>query len=160
MKEIKTTRTIEEVTAYEADDGTLFKTADECKKYENSAHYAIYNQFLGLAISESFSEDQIFENFGYGSEEYSLVIIDIKDEKDLKIANMFAEMQIPKFPEKEEKKFRFDSSRIGQRILVAIGNDYCKNCYIYGTQEEMVEMFKRDIDKHFNPKKENEDVKN
>ena len=152
MKEIKTTRTIEEVTAYEADDGTRFKTADECKKYENSAHYAIYNQFLGLAISKPFPECTIFENFGYGSEEYNLVIVDIKDEKDLKIANMFAEMQVPKLHEGDEKKFRFDSSRIGQRILVAIGNEYSENCYVYGTQEELIEMFKQDIDKYYNPK--------
>ena len=144
MKEIKTTRTIEEVTAYEADDGTRFKTADECKRYENSAHYAIYNQFLGLAISKPFPECTIFENFGYGSDEYNLVIIDIKDEKDLKIANMFAEMQV--------KECRFDSSRIGQRILVAIGNEYSENCYVYGTQDELIKMFKQDIDKYYNPK--------
>lgn len=156
MKEIKTTRVIEEVTAYEADDGTRFKTADECKKYENSAHYAIYNQFLGLAISEPFPECDIFENFGYGSEEYNLAIVDIKDEKDLKIANMFAEMQVPD-ARGNEKKLRFDSSRIGQRLLVGIGCDYNENCYIYGTQEELIEKFKHDIEKFYNPKpKENE----
>ena len=157
MKEIKTTRTVEEVIAYEADDGMRFKSADECKKYENSAHYAIYNQFLGLAISKPFPECTIFENFGYGSDEYNLVIVDIKDEKDLKIANMFAEMQVPKLNEGDEKKFRFDSSRIGQRILVAIGNEYSKNCYVYGTQEELIEMFKHDIEKFYNPKPKEEE---
>lgn len=154
MKEIKTTRTIEEVTAYEADDGTRFKTADECKKYENSARYAIYNQFLKLGVAEPFSECQIFANFGYGSEEYQLIVVDIKDENDLKIANMFSEMQVPKGMNSDNA--RFGTNRIGQRLLVGIGDEYCENCYIYGTQEEIIEKFKQDIDKYYNPKPKEE----
>ena len=156
MKEIKVTRTVEEITGYEADDGTRFKTEEECKKYENSAHYAIYNQFLKLGVSEPFSECQIFENFGYGSEEYQLIVIDIKDENDLKIANMFAEMQVPKPDGSRLDRVRFGTNRIGQRLLVGIGDEYCENCYIYGTQEEIIEKFKQDIDKYYNPKPKEE----
>ncbi len=152
MNVIKTTRTIEEVTAYEADDGTRFKTEEECKRYENSAHYAIYNQFLKLGVSEPFAECQIFENFGYGSDEYQLIVIDIKDENDLKIANMFAEMQMPEREGMNLERYRFGTNRIGQRLLVGIGFNCCENCYIYGTQEELIEKFKQDIDKYYNPK--------
>ncbi len=149
MKELKVTRTIEEVTGYEADDGRRFKTEEECRKYENSAKYAIYNQFIKLGISEPFSECQIWENYGYGSEEWSLIVVDIKDENDLKIANMFAEMQVPKtsFPD----DFRFNSSHIGKRILVGIGSEYDANCYIYGTFDDLVNKFKNDMNKFFNP---------
>ena len=149
MKELKITRTIEEITGYEADDGRRFKTEEECRKYENSAKYAIYNQFLKLGISEPFGECQIWENYGYGSEEWNLIIVDIKDENDLKIANMFAEMQVPKtsFPD----NFRFNSSHIGKRLLVGIGSEYDPNCYIYGTFDDIVNKFKNDINKFFNP---------
>lgn len=37
MKEIKETRTVEELKGYEAFDGTFFRNETECKNYESSA---------------------------------------------------------------------------------------------------------------------------
>lgn len=152
MKEIKYTRTIEEIVGYEASDGKQFKTEEECRKYENSAKYAIYDQFIRLSVNGTFEECRIWENYGYGSEDYNLIVVHIKDENDLKVANMFAEMQVPNT--KNEEKNRFSSSLIGKKVLVAIGNDYDTSCYIYGTEDEIVDKFRNDIDKFFNPKEE------
>lgn len=154
MKEIKITRTIEEVAAYEADDGMRFKTKEQCEAYETSARHAIQSQFYQLSVGKSgvFRECDIFENFGYGSEEYDMIVIEIKNENDLKIANMFAEMQRGDLYNSEHCCFK--PSMIGQRILVGLGSQYDVNCHIYGTEQEMIDQFKRDMDKFFNPKME------
>ena len=53
MKEIKTTRTIEEVTGYEAFDGTRFGEREECKKYEESAEGVLKARVQQYKIGET-----------------------------------------------------------------------------------------------------------
>ena len=152
MEVIKRERTIEEIIAYEAGDGTRFASEEECKQYENSANYAIYNSFIGLSVDgKPFSECTIWEDYGYGSEEWLLLVIEIKNENDLKVANMFAEMQEPK----EDVKYtnRFKPEHIGKRLLVSIGSQYESRCYIWGTEDEIVEGFKKNLNTFFYPKK-------
>ena len=91
MKELKITKTIEEVNGYEAFDGKIFKEKEECEKYERSAYGVITKEFEQLFVGERFPECHIWEEYGYGSEEFEMAIIDIKDEKDLFIANKYFE---------------------------------------------------------------------
>ena len=155
MEVLKRTREIEEIIGYVADDGKRFSSAEECERYEESAHMAIYNGVVGLSVDgEPFSECNIWDRFGYGSEEWSLLVIEIKDEKDLKVANMFAEMQEPKVDNTYTNRFK--PEHIGKRLLVSIGNQYESRCYIWGTEEDVIEMFKKDIAPFFHPKKEGE----
>lgn len=50
MKEIKQSRIIEEVTGYEAFDGTVFKTEEECIKYEGTAEAVITKRFFSHVV--------------------------------------------------------------------------------------------------------------
>ncbi len=155
MEVIKRTREVEEIIAYEAADGTRFSSAEECEKYEQSAQVAIYNGFIGLSVDgKPFVETAIWDRYGYGSEEWEMLVIEIKDENDLKIANMFAEMQEPEVDNIYTNRFK--PEHIGKRLLVSIGSQYESRCYIWGTEEDVVERFKKDIAPFFNPKKEGE----
>lgn len=151
MKEIKVTRTIEEVTGYEASDGTYFKTKEECEKYEQSAKAAITKMFADICVKPDggdewcFRECSIFENFGYGSEEYFYVIADIKSESELKIANMYCDMHAGKYGRKLGTEY------IGKRVLIAIGSEYDQAFYVRGTEEEMAEEFKKTMARFFRP---------
>ena len=147
MKELKRERTIEEVYGYEAEDGKIFKTKEECINYEQSAKAVIEREFNQLIVGEKFYETYIWENFGYGSDEYEMAVIEIKDINDLMIANRYYEINDGKL---------IDKKYIGQKILVNIGYDYDSVKQTNPqprTQEELLEQFKNTIDEFFNPKK-------
>jgi len=145
MTEIKRTRTIEEVTGYKANDGRFFKDKEECEKYEQTAKMVIFNDFKRLIVGgDTFVECCIWENFGYGSEEYELAVIEIKDKEDLRIANMYGEINKKGTPLTEDV--------IGKRVLVHIGDIYCRDArWNPKTEDELIESFKTQIKKFFHP---------
>lgn len=149
MKELKRTKTIEEVYAYEAKDGKQFTTKEECEKYEQSAEYAVEQMFESICVKRDgearFSECYIFENYGYGGEDYCYVVADIKTEEELKIANMYGKMRASMYFKPLEAKY------IGKRVLIAIGDKWSPEFYVRGTEEEMVEEFKRTMATFFRP---------
>jgi hypothetical protein len=150
-KETKTRTITEEVVWYEAYDGERFDSEEECKKYEATATAAIEKAFYGLMVGgKPLAECDIWANFGYGSEEFEVAIIDINDEHDLEIANRFyihnkASNMIPK-------------SYIGKRVLVDIGYGFDSPCrHVEAnpqTMDELIVKFTKDMDKWFNPKEE------
>lgn len=147
MKEIKVTRTIEEV-GYEANDGTTFKTKEECLKYEQSAEAAITMMFENICVKHygrvRFDEDVIFANYCSFSDDF-FVIADIKTEADLKIANMYGSMWAGIWCEK------LTSDRIGKRVLINLGCDSNHVFCSLGTEEEMVEEFRMTMERFFRP---------
>ena len=149
MKEIKRTRTIEEIDCYEAFDGKRFTSKEECEKYEASSYGVIAKEFEKLFIRESFPECEIWEHFGYGSEEYEMAIIDIKDENDLFIANRYYE-HINNGNIKPESLI--GSEYIGKRVLVSLGCFCDRSVYPYPrTWDELNDQFKREMTRMFNP---------
>lgn len=151
MKEMKRTRTIEEVTGYEAEDGTVFLTKEECEKYESTAKVAVYKAFKELMVNgKEFAECEIWENYGYGSEEFDLAVIEIKNETDLEIANRYYELS---------GGHSISKDYIGKKVLVNIGFCYDdrKDCPPNPrTKEMLVEDFTKDVAKFFEPEvKEN-----
>jgi len=151
MKEIKRVKTIEEITGYEACDGKWFANKDECLKYEETARAVIFKEFKQLMIGEPFPECNIWENFGYGGEEFEYAIIEIKNENDLHIANMFSEVY--------NYGFTFKNDMIGKRLLIALGYDgsYGDCCLCPRTEDELIEIFQRDIKKFFRPEEKKDD---
>lgn len=143
MKEIKTTKTIEEVNGYEAFDGKIFKEKEECEKYERSAYGVITKEFEQLFVGERFTENQIWEDYGYGSEEFEMAVIDIKDEKDLFIANRYFEFTNSNL---------IDKKYIGKRVLVNLGYDHDRCVYpVPRTVEDLREQFEKTIMCFFDP---------
>ena len=110
MKEL--TKEVTEVYAYQAEDGKIFSSKEECEKYENSAYSVIKRDFEKLKLAE-YSECDVFENQGYGSEDYMYWLVEIKDSNDLFIANRFSE--IAKSPT------RFGFGDMGKKLLVGMG---------------------------------------
>ena len=146
MKEIKVTKTIEEVTGYEANDGTWFKTAEECKKYEESARAVVSAQFRQLVVGGVFCETCIWEDYGFGNDEWEMCVIEIKDVNDLEIANRYYKMVNSPL---------IDKSYIGQRVLVHLGTPYDRQVNaVPRTREQLIENFTKTIDRFFNLEKE------
>lgn len=161
MKELTRTREVTEVYGYESIDGTYFKTEEECKKYEETARYAINKAFFDLCVKQDedrsfngimFRECSIFENFGYGSEEWMLVVVEMKTLEDLKIVDMYRKEHLHK-TQLNLPKNMLTKDHIGKRVLVGIGQHYegYDAFYVYGTFDEVIEKFKNDINRYFNP---------
>lgn len=79
-KEIK--RTVEELVRveYVAEDGQVFYTEEECKKYEKSALFAVSNKLKKLNADNYTS---VTDLFGEGYEEDEVEIFDIQTDEDL-----------------------------------------------------------------------------
>ena len=143
MKEIKDVRMIEEIRGYEANDGTFFKSKEECEKYEGTAKAVITAEFNRLVVGNEFSEYLFFEGFGSGCDDFDMAIIDIKDADNLHKVNMLCALH---------KMDQITSDYIGKRVLVSLGYGRGFDCNLYPrTEEELIEGFKAQIKKYFHP---------
>lgn len=80
MKEHKIEKTkVEVIYEYEAMDGSIFKSEEECKKYEESASMVVYSKYKPLVIARK-KEYAIYQT---GSDEYEIDIVKIKQTEDI-----------------------------------------------------------------------------
>ena len=94
MKEVKKEiQRVEYITQYEAADGTLFNDANECRKYENSAHAVLLTRYKTLVINRFCEEDL----FGVGSCEYYVEIIKITSSEDIDLILQLIVLYNPHF---------------------------------------------------------------
>ena len=159
MKQITREITKVVVEGWQANDGTMFASEEECKKYEQSAMFAIENRFKALTVKQGdddksgfFPECEIFENYGYGSEDFMMAILDIKSKDDLIIVDMWRKMHLSK-TDLEKEEYNLDESYVGKKVLVSLG--YCFDNFdqfcVVGTLEDLVRSFESDVNKVFYP---------
>lgn len=143
MKELKKEKVIEEIVGYEAVDGKIFSTKEECQKYEQSAAYVIACDFENVIQDKPFSESAIWEGYGNGSDEFMLGIVDIKDANVLEIVNRYL---------KQREVSLINPDFIGEKVLFNIGYVYeekihCQSCP--QTMDMLVKNFIKHIEKFF-----------
>lgn len=85
MKELKRTVTTETVYGYEANDGTVFSSKEECEKYEQSARCVIRQHAKDILFRE-WDCDSLFGGFTYYD---PIKVWFIKDENTLSIVNQY-----------------------------------------------------------------------
>ena len=167
MREIKETRTIEEVVGYEAYDGTRFADKTECEKYEKlTAEEAIINHFKKLIVKIAEEEDitkaehtgcEDFVGSGCGGG-YGIALVRIKNEDDVNICNAYKKLVEPN----SEKEFTNDM--IGKEILVYVTDEYYNHnqetgdweyniCWIYETIEYQIALYTKRIREAFKENK-------
>ena len=145
MKEIKTTKTVEEVIGYEAGDGMRFTSKAECEKYEGSARYAARKVFESICVKQFddgdvyLNESYMFDPCLYGgfNDENLYVIADIKTERELNIALMFRKLWTMDLGSAEPT-----TDMIGKRVLIYLGAEGWNQCFdVLGTEEQFVGRF-------------------
>lgn len=132
--EIKTTKTIEEVVRVEyiAEDGMIFYDEAECKKYEESALFAVSKKLKRLSGVHTTPYNLIEE----GSDEAGLEIFDVQTEEDLDnlrrylyltlTTNHASEYNLKSCFTSEDGKradFVFDNVTAGHEVLIFWGYD-------------------------------------
>jgi hypothetical protein len=98
IQEIK--KTVEQVVGirYIAEDGTEFKSAEECKAYEDSAMFIVLRK-LKKVTTNNLSEYSLIEA---GSDDNELEIFDIQTQEDLDNLRRYLYLKLIKSGAKEE----------------------------------------------------------
>ena len=127
--EIKATTTIEEVVRVEyiAEDGQVFYNEEECKKYEESALFAVSNKLKRLTTK--WTAQDAFNGNDY--DENELEIFDVQTDEDLENLRRYLYLKATKngasdnyikdcFTSKDgqRKNYVFDNVTIGHEVLI------------------------------------------
>lgn len=78
MREIRQTY---QVTKYQAEDGTIFDTKEECKKYDESAKCVLLGKYNDLVIRQTDCY-HLCDPFG-GSEDYGVDVVKVNTKEDV-----------------------------------------------------------------------------
>ena len=137
MKEIKKTITREEITGYEAFDGTVFRSEDECRKYENSALAAAKRAAWHYLVAER-SDWEIL------NDDSTLIIFDVPDATAYDTISHWAEL------EGAWDRANFTPAYIGKRVAF-VDPEYDSlnfNTY-FATKEALLANYTRAIEALF-----------
>lgn len=106
-------------TRFKATDGTLFRSEEDCKKYEETLECIVQSRYNKLVVKETSACDMFY----YGSDEDYIDIVFIKDEKDKEAVIQQDFLQFQKQTEYMKQRAADISSRlvVGEYNLVDRG---------------------------------------
>ena len=137
------TKTVEEVIAYEAYDGTRFSSKEECEKYENSAEYAAEKAAFALQTHKSNCADSVLPYIPCCEDEWR--VFDIKTAEHLRILNTHIKLRDP------DCVHILSPDYIGKQVCIGYAA-YNNWMYVVGTRESMEAEFKKSLDYLFRDK--------
>lgn len=108
---VKETREVVVRTEYIAEDGTVFRNEEECKKYEESALFAISKELKRLT-KDNTSQSEINDNFSYDD---TVEIFEVQTEKDLENLRRYLYLKARKNGASEDNVKRCFTSKDGER---------------------------------------------
>ena len=113
VNEIRKTETIEKLvrTEYIAEDGTVFSNEEECKKYEESALFAISKELKRLT-KDNTSQYEINDNFSCDD---AVEIFDVQTEMDLENLRRYLYLKMRKNGASEDSVKECFTSKDGKR---------------------------------------------
>lgn len=155
-------------TEYVAEDGTVFRTEEECKKYEESALFAISKELKRLT-NGTISQSEINDNFSYDD---TVEIFNVDTEKDLENLKRYLYLKATKNGATENsindcfnstdgkrKEYVFSNVTCGHEVMVFW--DYEEQWFwVYGNGsiDDYCRFHKDRITKLITPKEENADA--
>lgn len=140
MKEQKITRTIEEVNGYIADDGTWFRTKDQCMEYEESAKMVAFNMVKDKMIAKS----TIYGLLSDGDEECDVEIYNVDSKDTVELLNKYIYLYTY-----NKKADLIKMDMIGKEIIICWNYDRdC--CWCKGSINDMIEGINKNYNKIVN----------
>lgn len=140
MKEQIIEKVVKEVNGYIADDGTWFRTKEECQKYEESAKMVLFNMVKDKIIAET----NIYNLLHEGNDDDGVEIYNVDSLETLELLNRYIMLSTY-----DKKKDLFKTDMIGKKIIVfwSYDRDYC---WSKGTIEDLLNGIKERYDKVVN----------
>lgn len=128
VNEVKETREVVVRTEFVAEDGQVFRSEEECKKYEESALFAISKELKRLETKKYVSHNDINDSC---CDDERVEIFDIQTEKDLENLRRYLYLTLKKHgasdstvkkcftsEDGKRKNHVFDSVTIGHEVLI------------------------------------------
>lgn len=167
VNEVRRTETIEKLvrTEYIAEDGTIFRSEEECKKYEESALFAVNKELKRMGNKNYLSYYDINDDC---SCDEKVEIFDIQTERDLENLRRYLYLVLKKngasddavnecFKSKDGKReeFVFENVTIGHEVMIFWNYDE-DWFWVYndGSINGYCEFFREKITKLITPKEE------
>ena len=120
MKKIEREITTKELVGYEATDGTMFQSEEECAKYEGSAVGVLMGRIMKFTVNKG-TEYDIFDGIGCGDTE--VYVVRPRDEKDIDTVKQLFELRgYAKEKAEYYKGLKLDE-QVGKIIFVSVGYD-------------------------------------
>ena len=171
VNEVRKTETIEKLVKIEyiAEDGTVFSNEEECKKYEESALFAISKELKRLTEKDCVSQNDINDDLSYDD---MIEIFDVQTERDLENLRRYLYLKMRKNGASEDSvkecftskdgtrnKHVFDNVTAGHEVMIFWNYDE-DWFWVYndGSINGYCEFFREKITKLITPKEENADA--
>lgn len=137
MKEVYVEE-VKKVFKYEAIDGTLFNSKEECIKYENSAKIAVkalYKKLIIKYIAET-------ELFSIGSEDNTLELVKVKTQEDIKILLQMCYIYNITHESSLDRITKLATKAMETNDIIIIGRGYEDDCFwIIDTKQDIINTF-------------------
>lgn len=167
--EVRETKEVVVRTEYIAEDGIVFRSEEECKKYEESALFAISEELKRLTKKDCVPQNDINDDLSYDD---MVEIFDIQRERDLKNLRRYLYLKMSKNGASEDSvkkcftskdgtrnKHVFDSVTAGHEVMIfwSCDEDWF---WVYndGSINGYCEFFREKITKLITSKEENADA--
>lgn len=165
VKEVTETREVVVRTEYVAEDGEVFRNEEECKKYEESALFAVSKKLKRLTKENAITHNDIDDN---GCCDEDVEIFDIQTGEDLENLKRYLYLKLKKHGAGEcstkecftsengmRKDFVFDGVTYGHEVMIfwSFDSDWF---WVYrdGSINGYVEYFRDKIKKLITPETE------
>lgn len=137
MKEVYVEE-VKKVFKYEAIDGTLFNSKEECIKYENSAKTAVKALYKKLII-KSIAETELFS---VGSDDNTLELIKVKTQEDIKILLQMCYIYNITHESSLDRVTKLATKAMETNDVIIIGRGYDNDCFwIIDTKQDIINQF-------------------
>jgi predicted RNA-binding protein Jag len=146
MKKVTKTRE-QRYDVYVANDGTEFTTEEQCKKYDESAYGVLSAKYKELIVNTDVESGF----FGFGSDEATIEIVRVKDEKDADVVMQmlfFINQHLSAIDNKfdyviERCKMLLERAMKGELLVIDRGYDYEEGFWFVGTDQSMKDEISR-----------------
>lgn len=137
MKEVYVEE-VKKVFKYEAIDGTLFNSKEECIKYENSAKVAVKALYKKLII-KSIAETELFS---VGSDDNTLELVKVKTQEDIKILLQMCYIYNITHESSLDRITKLATKAMETNDIIIIGRGYEEDCFwIIDTKQDLINQF-------------------
>ena len=137
MKEVYVEE-VKKVFKYEAIDGTLFNSKEECIKYENSAKVAVKALYKKLII-KSIAETELFS---VGSDDNTLELVKVKTQEDIKILLQMYYIYSSSNEASLDRITKLATKAMETNDILIIGRGYDDDCFwIIDTKQDLINTF-------------------
>ena len=135
MKVEKTTRTVEEISGYRADDGSWFRTEEECKVYEETAKMVVFRMIKDKMVKKT----TIFNLLTEGNDDDDVEIFDVDSLETVELLNRYTALNT------YDKQIVFTADMVGKKILLFWNYDH-DWCSCKGSIDDLLANIKKNYE--------------